>query len=168
MAKQTALAGQVMPVALRLAEELGLELIDVELVKENTGRFLRFFIDKAGGVSIDDCETYHRRIQPLMEKVDYDYMEVSSPGADRPLKRPADFERFSGEMVEVHLYRPVEGAKRFVGQLAGLVNGEVVILTEAGEKRFEQKKTALVKPLIEFEESDLEDEIEPPDGDAGL
>jgi ribosome maturation factor RimP len=168
LAKQTALAGQVMPVALRLAEELGLELIDVELVKENTGRFLRFFIDKADGVSIDDCETYHRRIQPLMEKVDYDYMEVSSPGADRPLKRPADFKRFAGETVEVHLYRPMDGAKRFVGQLVGLEDGEVVIMTEDGEKRFEQKKTSLVKPLIEFEEEDLEDDIEPPDGDAGL
>ncbi len=85
--------------------------MDVELVKEPTGRFLRFFIDKPDGVTIEDCEIFHRRIQPMMEFVDYDYMEVSSPGADRPLKKPEDFERAAGAGVEVRLYKPEGGQK---------------------------------------------------------
>ena len=66
--------------AIRLAEELGYEWIDLELVKEPVGRFLRFYIDKEGGISLNDVEAFHRKIQPLAENVDYDYMEVSSPG----------------------------------------------------------------------------------------
>ena len=74
--------------AIRLAEELGYEWIDLELVKEPAGRFLRFYIDKEGGISLDDVEAFHRRIQPHAENIDYDYMEASSPGIDRPLKKP--------------------------------------------------------------------------------
>ncbi len=134
--------------------------MDVELVKEPTGRFLRFFIDKPDGVAIDDCEIFHRRIHPMMEFVDYDYMEVSSPGADRPLKKPEDFERAEGAGVEVRLYKPVDGQKVFRGQLTGLVDGQIVITDAAGEKRaFDLKAAALVKPIIEFDENDLQDEV---------
>lgn len=94
-----------------LALEMNYTLVDVELVKEATGRFLRFFIDKPGGVTLDDCEAFHRALIPLVEDVDYDYMEVSSPGVDRPLKRQKDFDQAVGEQVEVRLYRPVEGVK---------------------------------------------------------
>ena len=135
-------------------------MVDVELVKEPTGRFLRFFIDKPAGVSIDDCETFHRRIQPMMEFVDYDYMEVSSPGADRPLKKPEDFERAEGTGVEVRLYKPEGGQKVFRGTLAGLRDGKVVLTDAAGEERaFDLKATALVKPVVEFDEDDLRDEV---------
>lgn len=134
--------------------------MDVELVKESTGRFLRFYIDKPGGVSIDDCEIFHRRIQPMMEFIDYDYMEVSSPGADRPLKKPEDFERAEGAQVEVRLYSPRDGQKVFRGELAGLEDGVVVIRDAAGERQaFELKATALVKPVIDFDEDDLRDEV---------
>ena len=144
-----------------IAEQMGYELVDVSLDKEPTGKYLRFYIDKEEGVSLDDCEAFHRRIQPLMEKIDYDYMEVSSPGADRPLKSAEDFERCQGQMVEVRLYRPIEGAKVHNGYLLGLAEGGVEIQTEAGEKRvFEQKQIAVVRPLIEFDEEDLEDDID--------
>lgn len=88
---------QTMPVkdaarlAQKLADELQLELVDVELVKEPTGRFLRFYVDTGEGVSVDELENFHRRLLPLVERVDYDYMEVSSPGADRPLKTEPRF-----------------------------------------------------------------------------
>lgn len=163
MAKQTALASQVEPAARRLAEQLGFELVDVELVRENTGRFLRFYIDKPEGITLNDCELYHRRIQPLMEQVDYDYMEVSSPGADRPLKKPEDFMRAQGGVVEAHLYRPLNGVKRYVGELVGLVDGQIVLLAGDQEISLDKRLVSLVKPVLEFDEEDLQDESEPPD-----
>ena len=83
-------------IAQRIADEQNVELVDVELVKEPTGHFLRFFIEKPDGISLNELEAYHRRIQPLVENVEYDFMEVSSPGADRPLKSERDFERAEG------------------------------------------------------------------------
>ena len=88
-------------IAQRIAAEMNVELVDAELVKEPTGHFLRFYIEKPDGIALNDLEAFHRRILPLMERVEYDYMEVSSPGADRPLKTERDFERAAGLMVEV-------------------------------------------------------------------
>lgn len=140
--------------------------MDAELAKEPTGRFLRFFIDTPSGVTLSDCEAFHKKIQPLMENVDYDYMEVSSPGADRPLKRPEDFLRMAGERVELRLYKAIDGQKVVSGELVGLQDGEVVILDDRGqERRFAQKALALVKPLIEFDEEDLLEAI--PEDDEG-
>ncbi len=152
-------------IAQRIAAEMNVELVDVELVKEPTGHFLRFYIEKEDGVTLNDIEAFHRRIMPLVERVDYDYMEVSSPGADRPLKTPRDFERARGTVVELKTYRPVNGGKRFTGALVGLEGGEVVIEPSGGEAlRFPQKDVAVVRPLIEFDEEDLQDDApaEPP------
>ena len=138
---------------------MDVELVDVELVKEPTGHFLRFYIEKPDGVALNDIEAFHRRIMPLVERVDYDYMEVSSPGADRPLKTPRDFERARGTVVELKTYRPVNGGKQFTGELVGLEDGEVVIAPQEGETlRFRQKDVAVVRPLIEFDEEDLQDD----------
>jgi len=146
-------------IAQRIASEMNVELVDVELVKEPTGHFLRFYIDKPEGIALNELEAYHRRILPLVERVEYDYMEVSSPGADRPLKTERDFERARGLAVELKTYRPVNGAKRFTGELVGLEDGEVVIADESGETlRFAQRDVAMVRPLIEFDEEDLQDD----------
>ena len=146
-------------IAQKLALEMNVELIDVELVKEPTGHFLRFYIDRPDGISLNELEAYHRRILPLVERVEYDYMEVSSPGADRPLKTERDFERARGAAVELKTYKPIGGAKRFTGELVGLEDGEVVLTTDAGEAlRFSQKDVAVVRPLIEFDEEDLQDD----------
>ena len=157
---------QTMPVkdaarlAQKLADELQLELVDVELVKEPTGRFLRFFVDTEEGVSVDELENFHRRILPLVERVDYDYMEVSSPGADRPLKTERDFERAEGETVELKTYRPVNGAKQFIGDLIGLEGDEIVLQTgEDQMMRFNRRDVAWVKVHLEFDESELEDDV---------
>ena len=85
--------------ARREAERMGLEWVDVELAKEPAGRFLRIFVDKPAGIDLNDLEAYHKIVQPLFDDVDYDYMEVSSPGADRPLKTERDFERAQGVRV---------------------------------------------------------------------
>ena len=147
-------------IAQKIADELQVELIDVELVKEPTGHFLRFYIDKPDGIALDELETYHRRILPLVERVEYDYMEVSSPGADRPLKTPRDFERAEGLAVELKTYKPVNGAKVFTGDLVGLRDGKIVIMTGADtEMSFEKKDVAIVRPIIDFDEEDLQDDI---------
>lgn len=160
MPKPSAPLGRAQDIATQIAAQQGFILVDVELVKEPTGHFLRFYIDKPDGVTIEDCEIFHRRVQPMMEFVDYDYMEVSSPGADRPLKKPEDFERAAGAGVEVRLYRPESGQKVFRGLLQGLVDGKVVLTDAAGETRsFDLKATALIKPVVEFDEDDLQDEV---------
>ena len=146
-------------IAQKIADEMQVELVDVELVKEPTGHFLRFYIDRPDGVALDELERFHRRIQPLVENVAFDFMEVSSPGADRPLKTERDFERSKGLAVELKTYRPVDGAKQFTGDLVGLVDGEIVIETgEADTMSFDRKDVAIVRPLIEFDESDLQDD----------
>ena len=118
-------------------------------------------VDLAAGIRrVLDRGAFHRRILPLVERVDYDYMEVSSPGADRPLKTGRDFERAAGTVVEVKTYRAVNGAKTFAGTLEGLVDGEIVIVDADGQKRrFDQKAVAVVRPLIEFDEEDLQDDV---------
>ena len=157
--------GRSMPVreareiAQRIAEEMQVELVDVELVKEPAGHFLRFYVDRPDGIALNDLEAFHRRILPLVERVEYDYMEVSSPGADRPLKTERDFEKARDTLVELKTYRAVNGAKTFRGTLQGLEGDEIVILDEAGNAlRFDRKAVAVVRPLIEFDEEDLQDD----------
>ena len=146
-------------IARKIADEMQVEFVDAELVKEPAGHFLRFYIEKPAGIALNDLEAFHRRILPLVERVEYDYMEVSSPGADRPLKTDRDFERARGTTVELKTYRAVNGAKLFTGELAGLEDGAVVIETAAGETlRFPRKDVAVVRPLIEFDEEDLQDD----------
>lgn len=145
------LTAVVEPRCRRLAEEQGLELVDVCLDKEGAGKYLRIYIDKPEGVSLDDCERYHRAIQPQLENYDYDFLEVSSPGVDRPLKKDRDFERAIGQEVEVHLFKAVDGVKLITGNLADFSRDEIVLDTPAGEKRLSRKACALVKPVVDME-----------------
>lgn len=125
--KVASLAG---PVAARH----GCELWDVEFVKEAGQWFLRVYIDKEGGVNIEDCEAVSRELDPILDEADpisESYVfEVSSAGAERALKRPSDFDRFMGHDVAVHFYKPKDGKKEIVGKLISYNNGDVGI--EAG------------------------------------
>ena len=160
MPRQSMPVKEAARIAQKIADELQVELVDVELVKEPTGHFLRFYIDRPDGVALNELENFHRRILPLVERVEYDYMEVSSPGADRPLKTERDFERAEGLVVELKTYRPVNGAKQFTGDLVGLRDGMIVIKTgEDTEMSFAKKDVAIVRPLIDFDEADLEDDV---------
>lgn len=159
MPRQSMPVKEAARIAQKIADELHFELVDVELVKEPTGHFLRFYIDRPDGIALDELENFHRRILPLVEDVAYDYMEVSSPGADRPLKTERDFERAQGQTVELKTYRPVDGEKRFVGDLVGLKDGMITLRTGEDEERsFPRKDVAIVRPLIEFDEADLQDD----------
>ena len=144
--------------SLPVAERMGYELVDVCIEKEPTGRYLRFYIDRPEGISLDDCEAYHKAVRQLADSVDYDFMEVSSPGIDRPLKKDRDFERALGTEVEIKLFKAVDGVKVITGTLAGLEDGDIVLDTPEGEKRVARKAAALVKPIVDLsgiEEVDL-------------
>ncbi len=145
-------------VAQKLADEMGYELVDVELVKEPAGRFLRFYVEKGEGVSLDELEVFHKRIQPLVDGVDFDYMEVSSPGADRKLTTERDFARAQGMPVELRTYRPVNGSKAFKGELKGIVGDAIAIVSGGEELSFPRKEVAIVRLLVEFDEDDLTDD----------
>jgi ribosome maturation factor RimP len=135
----------------KIAEGMGFELVDVAVEKEPTGRYLRFYIDKPEGISLDDCEAYHKAVRSIADAVDYDFMEVSSPGIDRPLKKDRDFERNLGSEIEIKLFRPMDGAKLLTGVLAGLEDGEILLETPEGVKRIPRKAAALVKPVVDME-----------------
>ena len=112
-------------------EDEGCELWSVEYVREAGSWYLRVFIDKDGGVGIDDCERISRRLDPILDEADpipdsYVF-EVGSAGAERELKRPSDFEKFMGSEVEVKLYQPYEGKKSLVGKIEAYENGDITI-----------------------------------------
>jgi len=110
---------------------LGYEMVDLEV--SNRGKLLRLFIDKPEGVNIDDCVLVSNQIGNVLaveNDIDYDRLEVSSPGMDRLLKKEADFIRFIGQRIKVKLRMPVEGQKNFVGVLRGLEQGELLIECE--------------------------------------
>ena len=141
----------VTPKCQALAQRMGLELVDVCLDKESAGKYLRIYLAKPEGLSLDDCESYHRAIQPQLEAYDYDFLEVSSPGVDRPLKTPRDYERHLGDEVEVKLFKAVDGQKLFTGILAGLDEEKRILLdTPAGRVSFPQKAAATVRPVVDM------------------
>ena len=130
-------------------EGAGCTLWDVEYVKEAGSWYLRVYIDKEGGVSIDDCEAVSRPLSDLLDKADpiegsYTF-EVSSAGADRPLKKPEHFAKFQGAEVEVRLYRPREGRKEFVGTLRGYADGDVTLDIGGVAAVFTKQEIALVR-----------------------
>lgn len=137
-----------------VVEAQGCELWDVEYVREAGQWFLRVYIDREGGVSIDDCEAVSRALDPLLDEADpipdsYNF-EVSSAGVERELKRPSDFERFMGSFSAVKLYRASGGAKEHLGYLRAFEGGNVTIETKAGEvMTFEKSQVASVRLRLE-------------------
>lgn len=129
--------------------ENGLELWDVEYVSEGGQWYLRIYIDKEDGVSIDDCEKVSRALDPILDEKDpipTSYIfEVSSAGLERTLKQPAHFQRFLGENVEVKLYKPLDGSKLYAGNLAAYENGDVTIDCGGKAMHFTKKQVASVR-----------------------
>ena len=154
---QSDLTRVVEPACQKLAQEQGVELVDVELARVGASRYLRIYIDKPVGITLSGCETYHRAVMPLVERVDYDFLEVCSPGIDRPLKKQKDYDAHVGDLVEIHLYRAIDKCRRFEGELLGLADGEVSIRAGESEMRFPLKDISLCKPVIVITEEDLAD-----------
>ena len=137
-----------------IVEACGCSLWDVEYVREGGEWFLRLYIDKESGITIDDCEAVSRAVDPILDEKDpipesY-HVEVCSAGLERTLKRPSDFARFMGAAVMVKLYRPKDGAKEFPGVLSGYEDGAVCITMGDKELRFEKAEIALVRLRVEF------------------
>ena len=139
-----------------LVEAAGCTLWDVEYVREAGTWFLRVFLDKPGGVSIDDCEAVSRPLSDRLDEVDpiegsYT-LEVGSAGAERALKRPSDFQQFLGSPVLVKLYRAREGRKEFAGYLKGYdeATGDVTVTVGSQDLVFPKKETALIRLRVEF------------------
>ena len=137
-----------------IAKNHGCELWDVEYVKEAGERYLRVFIDSENGVSIDQCEAVSRELDPILDEKDpipdsYIF-EVSSAGLERSLKRPSDFERYIGALVEVKLYKAKDGKKEYVGRLSAYDDGNVEISVGENTVRFEKSEVANVRLRVEI------------------
>ena len=144
----------VAALAAPVIEAAGCTLWDVEYVKEAGQWFLRLYIDKEGGISIEDCEAVSRPMSDLLDEADpiegsYVF-EVSSAGADRVLKTDAHFEQFMGSEVEVKLYRPRDGRKEFVGLLRTHNDGDVTVEINGEIAEFTKKEIALVRLYPRF------------------
>lgn len=137
-----------------LVEDMGLELVDVEYVKEGTSMFLRVYLDKEGGIGIDDCQEFSKKLNPILDEKDpvssnY-FLEVSSPGLDRPLKKDKDFKRSLGKDVEIGTYAPIDGRKSFIGELISYDDDLVTIMEEGKEITINKKDISKINLAIVF------------------
>ena len=138
-----------------IIEKNGFELVDVEYVKEAGTWYLRAYIDKPGGISVDDCEVVSRAFSDILDEEDYiedTYIfEVSSPGLGRPLKKEKDFARSIGEEVEIRTYRPIDRQKEFVGFLKTYDQTTVTIEYEDETTQvFNRSDIALIRLAFDF------------------
>ena len=140
---------------LPILEELNFELVDVEYVKEGGIWYLRAYIDKEGGITVNDCEAVSRRMNDLLDEKDFideSYVfEVSSPGLGRPLKKEKDYIRSMGKELEIRTYRAIDRKKEFYGVLTAYTEDTVTIQLESGEEMtFPKKETALIRLAFDF------------------
>ena len=138
-----------------IVDERGFELVDVEYVKEGSNWYLRAFVDKPGGITINDLESVSRKLSDLLDEEDFIsdpyILEVSSPGLGRPLKKDKDFDRSIGEEIEIHLYRAIDGNKQYVGLLKAYNKDTLTIEDESGsEINIDRVNVSLVRLTIDF------------------
>ncbi|PHV71894.1 ribosome maturation factor RimP [Sporanaerobium hydrogeniformans] len=137
-----------------ILEQGDYELVDIEFVKEGPNYYLRIFVDKEGGITVDDCVTITRALNPLLDEkdpIEPAYMlEVSSPGLDRILKREKDFERFKGEMVDVKLYEAFNKKKHFIAKLLSKTDELLTLEDEDEVINIPMKNVAIVRLAILF------------------
>ncbi|HBG0491973.1 ribosome maturation factor RimP [Clostridioides difficile] len=139
----------------KITDEHGFEMVDVEYVKEAGEYYLRVYIDKEEGISLNECELVSRELSPILDEKDpikenY-FLEVSSPGLDRALKKDRDFVRYQGRDVDLKLYKPLNGCKQFEGELVGLTeDNNIKIIANGKEIEFNRKDVAIVRLAIKF------------------
>ena len=154
MSKKEAIENRAWDLLLTVTGQLGLHPVDAEYVKEGGEYYLRCYIDKEGGVLIDDCEAVSRALDPLLDEQDFIpdayTLEVSSPGLGRALKRPHDFEFASGREIELKTFQPVDGRKEFKGILDSWDAAGVTILQDGTPLTFSRKELALIRLAFDF------------------
>lgn len=155
MAKKESYESRVEEYLLPLMEEHGFELVDVEYVKEAGTWYLRAYIDKEGGIAVDDCEVISRKLGEWLDQKDFieeSYiLEVSSPGLGRPLKKEKDYIRSMGKDVEIRLYRAIDRQKEFTGALSAYDDTTVTITMEDESTMvFDKADIALIRLALDF------------------
>lgn len=133
-----------------------MEIVDVEFVKEGPYRYLRITIDKEEPVTLDDCQLVSQYLNAQLDTIDpieeQYFLEVSSPGVERTLKKDKEFEKFKGRTVQLKLFQTFEGQKAITGTLVGLIDDHIVIENEAmGKVEIPKSKVSLTKLVVEFE-----------------
>ena len=155
MSKRETYEAKTEEILLPIAEENGVEIYDVEYVKEGSDWYLRAYIDKPDGVNIGDCEAVSRALSDKLDEADFIedayILEVSSPGLGRPLKKEKDFKRSIGEEVEIRTYRAIDRQKEFTGILKGFDENTVTIIYEdETEQVFDRAEIALIRLALDF------------------
>lgn len=155
MSKREIYEAKTEELVLPIVEANHFELVDVEYVKEAGTWYLRIYIDKEGGISIDDCELVSRAFSDILDREDYIedayILEVSSPGLGRPLKKDKDFQRNLGEEVEVRTYKPINKQKEFIGLLDAWDKESVTLQLESGELfTIARADIALIRQALDF------------------
>lgn len=154
MSRRESYESQAEALLLPIVEGLGFELVDVEYVKEGGSWYLRAYVDKEGGITIDDCEAVSRAFSEKLDEKDFIeeayIMEVSSPGLGRPLKKEKDFVRSLGKEVEIRTFRPINHEKEFYGVLSAYDADSVTIASGDGSQTFDRKEIALIRLAFDF------------------
>ena len=154
MSKGKAVENRTEELLAPIAEENGVEIYDVEYLKEGSDWYLRAYIDKPEGVNIQDCENVSRALSDKLDEVDFiddaHILEVSSPGLGRTLKKDKHLEKSLGEEVELRLYKPRDKQKEFTGILKSFDADSVIIETEEEEKVFARSEIALIRLAFDF------------------
>lgn len=137
-----------------VAKKIGVEIDDVEFVKEGPSYYLRIFIDKDGGIFINDCEEVSRAVDALLDEDEFItvayILEVSSPGIDKVLKKEKDFIKYKGRDVDVKLYKAIDKQKEFTGELVSLVDDCLTIIIDGKEMKFEYATVSQVRLAFTF------------------
>lgn len=155
MAKRDDYEARATEIIMPIIEANNFELVDLEYVKEGSGKYLRAYIDKPGGITVEDCEAVSRPFSDKLDELDFIdeayILEVSSPGLGRPFKKDKDFQRNISEEVELKLYKQVDHLKDYVGLLKAFDKDTVTIELENGEEKvFERANIALIRQTVYF------------------
>ena len=155
MSKRQDYEAQTEQLVTPILEKYGFELYDVEYVKEGGNNYLRVYIDKPGGIAVNDCETVAREMNPILDEKDFipdSYVfEVSSPGLGRPLKKEKDYVRSMGKELEIRTYKAIDKQKEFYGILTAYDQDTVTIVTEDDETLvFNKSDIALIRLAFDF------------------
>lgn len=154
MSKRDTYESRTEELLLPIVESFGVEIYDVEYVKEGADFYLRAYIDKPEGVNIQDCENVSRALSDALDKEDFMedayILEVSSPGLGRTLKKDKHLEKSLGKEVEVRTYKPIEKQKEFAGVLKAFDENTVTITNESGEQMFNRTDIALIRLALDF------------------
>lgn len=150
----TNIESKVENLIIKQIENLGYELYDVEYVKEGKDYFLRIYIDSPKGISLDDCEKVNNEITDLLDTADYIkeqyFLEVSSTGIERVLKKDKHLQKNIGEEVQIKLFKPIDKNKQYIGKLKDFNNDEVILEIENKEIKFERKNISQIKTIYKW------------------